>query len=139
MNHTPLGLVDWESNGATVRYHIQRVSHGITSPRRNEIAPTDGNKPVQIEVPSLPRQLRSAPPRQWRSALGQWRLMEAALGDLVNLNRHRKRVERDRSAKQAEVNRARFGRNKSERALEGDRARRAEALLDQHRIDKDQT
>ncbi|MBN8962166.1 MAG: DUF4169 family protein [Rhizobiales bacterium] len=61
------------------------------------------------------------------------------MGDLVNLNRHRKRVERDRSAKQAEVNRARFGRNKSERALEGDRARRAEALLDQHRIDKDQT
>lgn len=61
------------------------------------------------------------------------------MGDLVNLNRHRKRVERDRSAKQADANRARFGRNKSERAVEDDRVRRAKALLDQHYIDKDQT
>lgn len=61
------------------------------------------------------------------------------MGDLVNLNRHRKRVARDLSAKQADENRARSGRNKSERALEDDRARRASALLDQHRIDKDQT
>lgn len=61
------------------------------------------------------------------------------MGDLVNLNRHRKRVAREQSAKQADENRARFGRNKSERAIEDDRARRAEALLDQHRIDKDQT
>ncbi|MBN8972986.1 MAG: DUF4169 family protein [Xanthobacteraceae bacterium] len=61
------------------------------------------------------------------------------MGDLVNLNRHRKRVERDRAAKQADANRARFGRNKSERTLEDDRARREKALLDQHRIDKDQT
>ena len=65
--------------------------------------------------------------------------MEAALGDLVNLNRHRKRVARDRSAKQADENRARFGRNKAERTLEDDRVRRAQALLDQHRIDKDQS
>ncbi|MGN6308232.1 MAG: DUF4169 family protein [Xanthobacteraceae bacterium] len=61
------------------------------------------------------------------------------MGDLVNLNRHRKRVARDQAAKQADENRARFGRNKSERALENDRVRRANALLDQHRIDKDQT
>ena len=59
------------------------------------------------------------------------------MGELVNLNRHRKRVERDRSAKQADANRARFGRSKSERAIEDDRSRRAQALLDQHRIDKD--
>jgi hypothetical protein len=65
--------------------------------------------------------------------------MEAALGDLVNLNRHRKRIARDLSARQAEENRARFGRSKSERVIEDDRARRAKALLDQHRIDKDQT
>ena len=65
--------------------------------------------------------------------------MEATLGDLVNLNRHRKRVERDRSAKQADANRARFGRSKSERAIEDDRSRRAQALLDQHCIDKDQS
>lgn len=61
------------------------------------------------------------------------------MGDLVNLNRHRKRAARDQAAKQADENRARFGRNKSERALEDDRVRRANALLDQHRIDKDQT
>lgn len=61
------------------------------------------------------------------------------MGDLVNLNRHRKRAARDQAAKQADKNRARFGRNKSERALEDDRVRRANALLDQHRIDKDQT
>lgn len=61
------------------------------------------------------------------------------MGELVNLNRHRKRVERDRSAKQADANRARFGRSKSERAIEDDRSRRAQALLDQHRIDKDQS
>jgi hypothetical protein len=65
--------------------------------------------------------------------------MEAALGDLVNLNRHRKRIARDLSARQAAENRARFGRSKSERVIEDDRARRAKALLDQHRIDKDQT
>jgi hypothetical protein len=61
--------------------------------------------------------------------------MEATLGDLINLNRQKKRIERDRSAKQADANRARFGRTKSERAIEQDRSRRANALLDQHRID----
>lgn len=61
------------------------------------------------------------------------------MGDLVNLNRHRKRVARDQAAKQADENRARFGRAKSERALEDNRVRRENALLDQHRIDKDQT
>jgi hypothetical protein len=108
------------------------VSHWITQPRRSEIAPNDGNKPVQIHAPpSLPE--------PYRSVFGERRLTEAALGDLVNLNRHRKRVERDRSAKQADENRARFGRSKSERAIEDNRAHRAKTLLDQHRIDKDQT
>jgi len=65
--------------------------------------------------------------------------MEAALGDLVNLNRHKKRIQRDQSAKRAEANRLKFGRTKSERVIEQDRARRADALLDQHRIDKDQS
>ena len=45
------------------------------------------------------------------------------MGDVVNLKRFKKRVARDQSAKQADLNRARFGRSKSERAL------------DQHRID----
>ena len=57
------------------------------------------------------------------------------MGDIVNLNRFKKRVTRAHSAKQAEVNRARFGRTKSERVSDELRAERASGLLDQHRID----
>ena len=57
------------------------------------------------------------------------------MGDVVNLKRFKKRVARDRSARQADVNRARFGRTKSERALDQQRAARANDVLDQHRID----
>ena len=58
-----------------------------------------------------------------------------AMGEVVNLKRFRKRSEREQAAKQAEANRARFGRSKSERAADARRARRADELLDQHRID----
>ena len=57
------------------------------------------------------------------------------MGELVNLKRFRKRAERDRSAKQADVNRARFGRTKSERVADERRTERANDLLDQHRVD----
>ena len=57
------------------------------------------------------------------------------MGDVVNLKRFKKRGEREQSAKQAEVNRARFGRTKSERVLDEKRMTRASDLLDQHRID----
>jgi hypothetical protein len=57
------------------------------------------------------------------------------MGDVVNLKRFKKRSEREQSAKQAETNRARFGRTKSARALDQQRAERASDLLDQHRID----
>ena len=57
------------------------------------------------------------------------------MGDVVNLKRFKKRIEREQSAKQAEANRARFGRTKSERALDEQRSERANRLLDQHRID----
>ena len=57
------------------------------------------------------------------------------MGDLVNLKRFKKRAEREASAKQAEVNRSRFGRTKSERVLDQLRTDRANDLLDQHRID----
>ena len=57
------------------------------------------------------------------------------MGDVVNLNRFKKRVERAQSAKQADANRTRFGRTKSERALEQHRGKRASDLLDQHHID----
>ncbi len=57
------------------------------------------------------------------------------MGDVVNLKRFKKRAERHQSEKQAEANRTRFGRTKSERAVDEQRARRASELLDQHRID----
>ena len=56
------------------------------------------------------------------------------MGDVINLKRVKKRNERAASAKQADVNRARFGRTKSERARD-QQARPGENLLDQHRID----
>jgi hypothetical protein len=62
-------------------------------------------------------------------------MMGASMGDVVNLKRFRKRTEREQSAKQADANRARFGRAKSERLQEEQRTRRAKDLLDQHRID----
>src|SRR5580692_10030928 len=46
----------------------------------------------------------------------------ARMGDVINLKRFKKRTERAQSAKRAESNRARFGRTKSERALDEKRA-----------------
>ena len=63
------------------------------------------------------------------------RLMGADMGDVVNLKRFKKRTERLQSEKQAEANRARFGRTKSERRLDGQRSSRASDLLDQHKIE----
>jgi Domain of unknown function (DUF4169) len=62
-------------------------------------------------------------------------MMEAGMGDLVNLKRFKKRNAREASAKLAEASRARFGRTKSERILDEARATRADDLLDAHRID----
>jgi hypothetical protein len=62
-------------------------------------------------------------------------MMGTGMGDVVNLKRFKKRIERDQSAKQADANRARFGRTKSERVLDKRRANRTDELLDQHRID----
>ena len=56
------------------------------------------------------------------------------MGDLNNLNRFKKRIERDDAAKTADANRARFGRTKVERDLEEKRTIRADKMLDQHRI-----
>jgi hypothetical protein len=65
--------------------------------------------------------------------------MEAGMGEVVNLKRFRKRAEREQSAKQADANRTRFGRTKSERAQDEQRSKRASELLDQHRIDGEDT
>ena len=57
------------------------------------------------------------------------------MGDVVNLKRFKKRAEREQSSKQADANRKRFGRTKSERVLDEHHSSRANNLLDQHRID----
>jgi hypothetical protein len=61
--------------------------------------------------------------------------MGAGMADVVNLKRFKKRTEREQTAKQAETNRALFGRTKSERVVDEQRTARAKKLLDQHRID----
>ena len=60
---------------------------------------------------------------------------EAVMGDVVNLNKRRKRDQRERMAEIADANRARFGRTKAERDLTEQRTMRETRLLDQHRID----
>ena len=57
------------------------------------------------------------------------------MGNVVNLKRFKKHNEREESARQADANRARFGRTKTERALEESSKDRASRVLDQHRID----
>jgi Domain of unknown function (DUF4169) len=57
------------------------------------------------------------------------------MGDVVNLKRFKKRIEREQSTKQAEANRARFGRTKSQRAADKQREKRASEVLDQHLLD----
>lgn len=57
------------------------------------------------------------------------------MGDVINLKRFKKRNQRKQSAKQADANRARFGRTKSERVLDERRTGRANDMLDQHRIE----
>jgi hypothetical protein len=60
---------------------------------------------------------------------------DASMGEIVNLKRFRKRVEREEADREAEANRARFGRTKSERELDKKRGVRAAEILDQHRLD----
>ena len=57
------------------------------------------------------------------------------MAEVVNLKRFKKRSEREQSAREAEANRAKFGRSKAERETNVQRAQRASDLLDQHRVD----
>ena len=57
------------------------------------------------------------------------------MGDIVNLKRFKKRAEREQAAKQADNNRALFGRTKSERERDEFLAERSTRLLEGHRID----
>jgi len=62
-------------------------------------------------------------------------MMEANMADVINLKRFKKRNEREQAAKQADTNRALFGRTKAERVLDQRRKDRAGDLLDQHKLD----
>ena len=57
------------------------------------------------------------------------------MGEVVNLKRFKKRGEREQAAKQADTNRALFGRTKSERTRDEQLAERSAHQLEQHRID----
>jgi hypothetical protein len=59
------------------------------------------------------------------------------MAELFNLKRFKKRQERVQSALQAETNRARFGRTKSERAADAMRVKQASNMLDQHKMDSE--
>jgi hypothetical protein len=57
------------------------------------------------------------------------------MGDIVNLRRARKRVERQLAEQTASANRLRHGRSKAERELETKRDAKARRELDRHRIE----
>jgi hypothetical protein len=62
-------------------------------------------------------------------------MMEASMADVINLKRFKKRSEREQSAKQADANRARFGRTTAERAQDERRNEHVGNFLDQHKLD----
>jgi hypothetical protein len=59
------------------------------------------------------------------------------MGDLVNLKRFKKRKEREQSDRQAETNRALFGRTKSERLADAKRTQHASDTLDRHKLESE--
>jgi hypothetical protein len=63
------------------------------------------------------------------------RVTGSGMGDLINLNKLRKRAEKERSGQEAAANRAKFGRTRAEREHEEARDQRARKVLDQHHID----
>ena len=60
------------------------------------------------------------------------------MGDVVNLKRFRKKVERKRAENLAAENRTRHGRTKTERDLDQVTDRRLREKLDQHRIGEEE-
>lgn len=57
------------------------------------------------------------------------------MGDVVNLNRFRKKKQREEKAKQAEINRVRHGRTKAQKELEHADRERAARLLEGKRLE----
>jgi len=59
------------------------------------------------------------------------------MADIVNLRRARKARQRDEATREAETNRARFGRTKAEKVRDTLTEARARRALDGHRIEGD--
>ena len=56
------------------------------------------------------------------------------MGDVVNLKRFRKKIERGRAEQRAEENRTRHGRTRAERERDAATERKLHDQLDQHRL-----
>ena len=56
------------------------------------------------------------------------------MGDVVNLKRFKKKIEREHAAQRADENRARHGRTKAERRRDATAERKLTDRLDQHRL-----
>ena len=61
------------------------------------------------------------------------------MGEVVNLKRHKKRIARDRAAKDAQENRARHGRTRAQRQHDQEQDRMLNSVLDHHRLGEDET
>lgn len=70
------------------------------------------------------------------ACLGRQKESEETMGDLVNLNRFRKERDRAQKAATAEENRARFGRKKSDKALDAAKADLEARRLEGHKRDE---
>ena len=60
------------------------------------------------------------------------------MGEIVNLKRYKKQVARADDEKNAAARRAKFGRSKSERQRDRQQEEKLDALLDQHRMGKNE-
>jgi hypothetical protein len=56
------------------------------------------------------------------------------MGDVVNLKRFKKKIEREHASQRADENRTRHGRTKAERARDATAERKLTDKLDQHRL-----
>lgn len=59
------------------------------------------------------------------------------MGEIVNLNRFRKRAARAEADTKASANRAKYGRSRTERLRDEAQARRDDTHLDQHRLSRE--
>lgn len=60
------------------------------------------------------------------------------MGEIVNLKRYKKQIARTDGDKDAAARRAKFGRSKSERQRDRQREEKLDAVLDQHRMSKNE-